>query len=77
MTSQQQATIEQLTQDLGIGSRVDQGIKHVLGKMPVKMSESRADRVIQELQEEWEASEEGQEVVYYGKEDMPARFSVR
>lgn len=53
MTSQQKATIEKLTRNLGIGSRVDQGIKHVLGKMPINMSESRANQVIDALKAEW------------------------
>lgn len=57
MTSQQTSQIASLTRKLGIGSRVDQGIKHVLGKMPVNMSESRADKVIDELTEEWNSSE--------------------
>lgn len=57
MTSQQKATIEKLTRALGIGSRADQGIKHVFGKMPINMSEDRAARVIMELQAEWEPIE--------------------
>lgn len=57
MTSQQKATIEKLTRALGIGSRVDQGIKHVLGKMPINMSESRAASIIDSLTEEWNASD--------------------
>lgn len=72
MTSQQRATIEQLTRDLGIGSRADQGIKHVLGKMPVKMSESRAAKVIDALREEM--GEDDETPTYFGNEDMPARF---
>ena len=57
MTSQQKSTIESLTRKLGLGSRVDQGIKHVLGKMPINISESRAYSVIDSLTEEWNASE--------------------
>ena len=57
MTSQQANQIASLARKLGIGSRADQGIKHVLGKMPVNMSESRADQVIDELTEEWNSSE--------------------
>lgn len=57
MNSQQQALIADLTRKLGIGSRADQGIKHVLGKMPVNMSASRAASVIDALTEEWDASD--------------------
>lgn len=55
MTSAQKSTIERLTRKLNIGSRADQGIKHVIGKMPINMSESRANQVIDSLQAELDA----------------------
>jgi len=55
MTSAQKSTIETLTRKLNIGSRADQGIKHVIGKMPINMSESRANQVIDSLQAELDA----------------------
>jgi hypothetical protein len=55
MTLSQKSRIERLTRELNLGSRADQGIKHVLGKMPVNMSESRANQVIDALQSEVDA----------------------
>lgn len=55
MTSAQKSTIERLTRKLNIGLRADQGIKHVIGKMPINMSESRANQVIDSLQAELDA----------------------
>jgi hypothetical protein len=55
MTSSQKSRIERLTRELDLGSRADQGIKHVLGKMPINMSESRANQVIDALQSEVDA----------------------
>jgi hypothetical protein len=57
MNASQTAQIAKLTKSLGIGTRADQGIKHVLGKMPINMSVSRAQSVIDALTEEWNASE--------------------
>ena len=73
MTSSQQNTIVELTRELGIGSRADQGIKHVLGKMPVKMSASRADSVINALREELGENEDDN-LGYFGAEDAPVRY---
>ena len=58
MNSQQKTRIEELTEELELGCRASDGIKHVLGKMPVTMSASRADRVIAELEAELEEKEE-------------------
>jgi len=57
MSVLQAAQITKLTRLLGIGSRADQGIKHVLGKMPINMSSSRAQSVIDALEQEWEGSD--------------------
>jgi hypothetical protein len=54
MNASQKARIESLTRKLGIGSRADQGIKHVIGKMPINMSASRAEQVIAALEAEYE-----------------------
>ena len=56
MTTTQKSQIEYLTRQLNLGSRADQGIKHVLGKMPINMSASRATQVIDALQEELDAT---------------------
>lgn len=57
MNASQQKQIVELTRKLRIGSRADQGIKHVIGKMPINMSASRADAVIDALTDEWNASD--------------------
>lgn len=57
MTTAQKNTIEKLTRDLGLGTRADQGVKHVLGKMPINMSESRAASVISSLRSKYAASD--------------------
>jgi len=55
MTTSQKTRIEKLTRELNLGNRADQGIKHVLGKMPINMSESRANQVIDALTAEYDA----------------------
>lgn len=49
MTTSQEREIARLTRILGIGSHATHGIKAVLGKVPIKMSEGRAEQVIEEL----------------------------
>lgn len=57
MNAIQAKKIVELTRKLRIGTRVDQGIKRVIGKMPINMSASRADAVIDALTDEWNASD--------------------
>ena len=52
--------IASLTRKLGIGSHASHGVKAVLGKMPINMSDSRADAVLSELQSRYDATQEGQ-----------------
>ena len=60
MNAKQKNQIETLVIELEIGSRASDGIKHVLGKMPINMSGSRAATVIEALREELEAKEEAE-----------------
>jgi|GEM_PF-3445380 len=55
-----EAQITQLTRKLGLGSHASHGVKAVLGKMPINMSDSRADSVLEELQSRFAATEDGQ-----------------
>lgn len=58
MKNEQQIT--ELTRKLSLGSHASHGVKAVLGKMPINMSDSRADAVLAELQARYDATEEGQ-----------------
>lgn len=55
-----EAQITELTRKLNLGSHASHGVKAVLGKMPINMSDSRADSVLEELQSRYAATEEGQ-----------------
>ena len=60
MNARQKSQIEKLAAELDIGSRAADGIKHVLGKMPINMSDTRAASVIESLQDELDAKEESE-----------------
>lgn len=69
-----ESQITALTRKLGLGSHASHGVKAVLGKMPINMSDSRADSVLAELQSQYDASEEGQAEAAQSSgwaEDMP------
>ncbi len=72
MTANQKSTIEKLTSELGLGSRADQGIKHVLGKIPINMSSSRANQVIESL--EAEIDERDKDVDMHENDDVFGGF---
>jgi hypothetical protein len=73
-----EAQITALTRKLNLGSHASHGIKAVLGKMPISMSDSRADSVLAELQSRYDATEEGQEEAPTGWiEDMPMCAAFR
>lgn len=50
--------IATLARKLGLGSHASHGVKAILGKMPINMSDSRADQVLAALQERWAATPE-------------------
>lgn len=52
--------IAALTRKLGIGSHASHGVKSILGKMPINMSDARADQVLGALQAQYDATPEGQ-----------------
>lgn len=73
-----EAQITALTRKLNLGSHATHGIKAVLGKMPINMSDSRADSVLAELQSRYAATEEGQAEAAQAEgwaEDMPLAVS--
>lgn len=49
MTQAQKNYIESLTRQLGLGKYADDGIKAVLGKKPINMSQAKASEVIDAL----------------------------
>ena len=49
MTAAQKSYIESLTRQLGLGRFADDGIKAVLGKKPINMTQAKASEVIDEL----------------------------
>lgn len=55
-----EAKITDLTRKLGIGSHASHGVKAILGKMPINMSDARADAVLAQLQARYDATPEGQ-----------------
>lgn len=72
-----EAKITELTRKLSIGSHASHGVKAVLGKMPINMSDSRADAVLAELQARYDATEEGQAEAAANQpwsEDAPLMF---
>ncbi len=58
-----EAQIAALTRKLGIGSHASHGVKAILGKMPINMSDSRAESVLSQLQARYDATPEGQSEV--------------
>jgi hypothetical protein len=75
-TMKNESQIKALTQKLGLGSHASHGVKAVLGKMPINMSDSRADSVLAELQSRYDETEEGKEEIAAKSvqgwaEDMP------
>lgn len=69
--------IAELTKKLGLGHRDTDGIKHVLGKVPVNYSEPRMQRVLETLQAEWDVSDDNQDDAASASawgEDAPIRF---
>ncbi len=72
-----ESKIAALTRKLGLGSHASHGVKAVLGKMPINMSDSRADSVLEQLQAQYDATEEGQAEIAASQpwaEDMPLNF---
>jgi len=55
-----ESQIASLTRKLNLGSHASHGVKAILGKMPINMSDSRADAVLSELQKRYAATDEGQ-----------------
>ena len=49
MTAAQKSYIESLTRKLGLGKYADDGIKAVLGKKPINMTQAKASEVIDAL----------------------------
>lgn len=69
-----ESKIAELTKKLGIGSHASHGVKAVLGKVPINVSDARAEAVLAELQSRYDESEEGQaesEAAKGWAEDMP------
>lgn len=52
-----EAKIADLTRKLGYGSHASHGVKKVLGKMPINMSDARADQVLAELATRYAATD--------------------
>lgn len=74
MQTKTESQITALTRKLGLGSHAYHGIKAVLGKMPINMSDARAETVLAELQSRYDATEEGQAESSQSQgwiEDMP------
>lgn len=72
-----QTEITDLTRKLNLGTHATHGVKAVLGKMPINMSDSRADAVLAELQARYDATEDGQAESAANQpwaEDMPLNF---
>ena len=70
-----EAQIASLTRKLNLGSHASHGVKAVLGKMPINMSDSRADAVLAELQSRYDATQE--EAASGWIEDMPMCAAYR
>lgn len=69
--------IARLTRKLGLGSHASHGVKAVLGKMPINMSDSRADAVLATLKVRYAATGEGQAEIAASQvwdEDAPLNF---
>lgn len=69
-----EAKIAELTRKLGLGSHASHGVKAILGKMPINMSDARAEQVRAALQNRYDETEEGQAEAAQSKgwaEDMP------
>ena len=56
-----ESQIASLTRKLNLGSHASHGVKAVLGKMPINMSDSRADAVLSELRKRYAATDSGQD----------------
>ena len=72
-----EAQITFLTRKLNLGSHASHGVKAVLGKMPINMSDSRADAVLAELQSRYDATQENEEATSGWIEDMPMCAAYR
>lgn len=75
-----ESKIAYLSRKLGYGSHASHGVKAVLGKMPINMSDSRADSVLAELQSRYDATEEGEAAAQIAKgwiEDAPMCDAAR
>ena len=72
-----EAQIASLTRKLNLGSHASHGVKAVLGKMPINMSDSRADAVLAELQSRYDATQENDEAASGWIEDMPMCATYR
>lgn len=55
-----ESQIATLTRKLGLGSHASHGVKAILGKMPINMSDARAESVLAALQARYDATPEGQ-----------------